>query len=84
MGQNQYCSKNDYTEVYENIKRFKEDYYGINNNVNEASIDMLSFKSLYSVFIFDLRNQSERLKSNIISSKVEASFGSNAPAGTIC
>jgi hypothetical protein len=45
---------------------------------------MLSFKSLYPLFVFDLRKQSERLKSSVISTKIEASFGSNAPAGTIC
>ena len=45
---------------------------------------MLSFKSLYPLFIFDLRKQSERLKSSIISTKIEASLGSNAPAGMIC
>jgi hypothetical protein len=77
-------TKIDYAEVYENIKKFRENYYGINNIVNEASIDMISFKSLYTLFVFDLRKQSERLKSSIISTKIEASFGSNAPVSTVC
>jgi hypothetical protein len=56
-------TKNECAEVYEDIRRFREDYYGINNIVNETSIDMLSFKSLYPLFVFDLRKQSDILKS---------------------
>src|SRR5437870_1945403 len=48
-------AKNDFVKLYDMAENFKKDYYGINNLIGGTQIDLLSYKNLYPIIVFDVR-----------------------------
>ena len=75
-------TRNDHVKLYEMAENFKKDYYGINNLIGGMQINLLSYKNLYPIIVFDVRHQSEQVKSNIMSIGLELRFEQPIPAET--
>ena len=75
-------AKNDFVKLYEMAENFKKDYYGINNLVGGNQINLLSYKELYPIIVFDVRHQSEQVRSNVMSISLELKFDQPIPAET--
>jgi hypothetical protein len=73
---------NDYAKLYDMFDSFKKDYYGIDSLVGGTQVNFPAFKSLYPILVFDVRRQSERLKSGVIDIQVKFEFNANVPANT--
>ena len=73
---------NDYSERYEMFDSFKKEYYGFNSLVGGTQVNFSSFKSLYPIIVFDVRKQSDRLKSGVIDIQLKFFFNTNVPANT--
>jgi hypothetical protein len=74
----------DYAFTYHLAKQFRKNYYGLNDNYNDFMISQNDFKDLYSLFVFDVSKQSDRLKNSICDITIKATFNSNVPANTKC
>ena len=75
-------AKNDFVKLYDMAENFKKDYYGINNLIGGNQIDLLSYKNLYPIIVFDVRHQSEQVRSNVMSIGLELKFEQPIPAET--
>ena len=75
-------SRNDYTKLYEMADLFKREHFAINNLIGGTQIDFPSFKNLFPLLVFDVRHQSEQLRSNVMSIKLELKFGEAVPQNT--
>ena len=74
---------NEYENLYKDFCDFARKYYGIDWLVTSAGVDLLSYKDLYPIFVFDLSKQSERLQQGIVDITVEMAFGANVAAQTV-
>jgi hypothetical protein len=61
---------------------FKKDYYGLNNLIGGSQINLVSYKELYPIIVFDVRHQSEQVRSNVMSISLELKFEQPIPAET--
>ena len=73
---------NDYSVLYEMFDSFKKEYYGFNSLVGGTQVSYLSFKKLFPIIVFDVRHQSERLKSGVIDMMLRFNFSAGIPANT--
>ena len=74
--------RNNYVRFYEMADEFKREYYGINNLIGGTQINFASYKSLFPLFVFDVRHQSEQVRSNVMSIEINFTFSENVPANT--
>ena len=56
---------NDYSILYEMFDRFKQEFYGFNSLVGGTQVNVAAFKNLFPIIVFDVRHQSDKLKSGI-------------------
>ena len=73
---------NDYVELYDMFDEFKEQYYGFNSLVGGSQVNYPAFKSLFPIIVFDVRRQSETLKTGSIDISLDFNFSNIAPANT--
>lgn len=73
---------NRHTEHYKGTVDFKENYYNFNSLIGGSQINVSSFKTLYPIYVFDVRRQSEELKSGVIDMHMEFNFNNGVPART--
>ena len=73
---------NDYSILYKMFENFKKEFYGFNSLVGGSQVNFAAFKSLFPILVFDVRHQSERLKSGIADIQLKFTFGDNVPANT--
>ena len=73
---------NDYVELYDMFDEFKEQYYGFNSLVGGSQVNYPAFKSLFPIIVFDVRRQSEVLKTGAIDISLDFTFSNVAPANT--
>ena len=50
--------------------------------VSNPNVTPVDYKSLYPLFVFDVNNQSDRLKNSVSDIQIKAQFNSNVPAST--
>lgn len=72
-------NRNEYAELYESMDNFKKEYYGYNSLIGGTQINYASFKSLYPLMVFDVRRQSDALKSGVSDIKIEFLFHEALP-----
>lgn len=75
--------RNDYVDFCDMADEFKREYYEFNNLIGGTQMDMLSYKKLFPLMVFDVRHQSERVRSNVMTMKLDFKFSQNVPADTI-
>jgi len=73
---------NRYTGHYKDTVDFKENYYNFNSLIGGSQINLSSFKTLFPIYVFDVRRQSEELKSGVIDMHMEFNFNEGVPART--
>ena len=59
-------ARNDYSVLYEKFDDFKKEYYGFNSLVGGTQVNYPAFKSLFPIIVFDVRRQSESIRSGVI------------------
>lgn len=73
---------NDYVDFCDMAEEFKREYYGFNNLIGGTQIDMINYRKLFPLIVFDVRHQSEVIKSNIMNIRLNFKFSVNVPAQT--
>ena len=76
-------SKNYYGHFYDSFINFRKRFYGIDNLISATNVGFLDYKTLFPIFCFDLRRQSERLKTGVTDITLECRFGAAVPEKTI-
>ena len=61
---------------------FKKEYYSFNSLVGGTQVNFPAFKSLFPIIVFDVRHQSERLKSGVVDINLKFNFNDDVPANT--
>ncbi|XP_065642828.1 uncharacterized protein LOC136074440 [Hydra vulgaris] len=62
---------------------FNENIYGTNELIKQSNINSFDYKDLYPLFVFNISNQSEKLKSTVITAQIRTTFNTAVPAGTM-
>lgn len=75
-------NKNDYSILYEMFDKFKREFYGFNSLVGGTQVNPSAFKKLFPIIVFDVRHQSETLKSDKVNVDLNFRFSVNVPANT--
>jgi hypothetical protein len=73
---------NDYVDLCNMVGEYKKEHYGFNNLIGGTQIDMLNYKKLFPIVGFDVRQQSERVRSNVMTMTLDFKFSENVPADT--
>ena len=73
---------NRYVIHYKMADNFKRDYYGINNLIGGSQINLATYKSLFPLLVFDVKNQSETLSSGVVDMTLQFYFREGVPANT--
>ena len=71
-----------YSRVYGDAAEFRSKFYNMDELISNPNINPADFKSLYSLFLFDVSKQSERLKYSTTDIQIKMHFSRNAPANT--
>ena len=72
-------AKEHYAGVYKSFYDFANRYYGINNLLAGTAVSPAAFKSLYSIHVFDMLKQSERLTVGVVDLTVRMEFSAKVP-----
>ncbi len=74
---------NDYSYLYEMFDNFKKEYYSFSSLVGGTQVNFPAYKSLFPIIVFDVRHQSERLKSGVVDISLRFFFNADVPADTM-
>jgi len=79
-----YCSlpNQQFWRAYDDAAMFSEKFYRMNELITGYNITPADFKDLFPLMVFDVSNQSERLKPSLVDVQMEATFNIMVPAGT--
>jgi hypothetical protein len=72
-----------FAQLYNAMKQFKPEYYGVPGMESTNSITHVEFCELYPIHVIDLRRQPEKLKDVSLDIKIKTTFSANVPAGTL-
>lgn len=75
-------NRNQYSSLYEAMHKFKENYYGYDSLVGNSQISYSDFKTLFPLVVFDVRHQSEILKSGVVDLQLHFKFEVAVPQTT--
>jgi hypothetical protein len=75
-------NRNDIARWYNSLDKFKKEYYGYNSLIGGTQITPLSFKNMFPFIVFDVRRQSEQLRSGVADMTLKFKFGAGVPANT--
>jgi len=76
-------ARNDYIKLYNMFDAFKKDNLGISNLVGGTQANVEAFSTLFPILVFDVRRQSEKLKTGVQDIQVRFEFGTIVPAETM-
>jgi hypothetical protein len=68
--------------AYRDVATLSTKLYGLNELITDSNISPIEYRSLYSLFVFDVSKQEEKLKLSSVDLKIEGTFDENVPAGT--
>jgi hypothetical protein len=74
--------KLQYSLQYKAMTEFMARFYRLDSLVANSTIDPLSFKKLYPLYVFDVSKQSERLTQGIVDITIKMQFHGNCPPKT--
>ena len=75
-------AKEQFAGVYKSFYDFASRYYGIDNLLTGSGVSSPTFKSLYTIHVFDVSKQSERLTEDVVDLTVRMEFSVLVPANT--
>ena len=73
---------NDYSVLYETFDNFKKEFYGFNSFVGGTQVNFATFKTLFPIIVFDVRHQSEKIKTGVVDMQLNFKFNEVVPANT--
>ena len=73
---------NDYVELYDMFDEFKEQHYGFNSLIGGSQVNYAAFRSLFPIIVFDVRRQSEVLRTEAINISLDFKFRDVVPDNT--
>ena len=71
-----------YSRVYGDVAEFRSKFYNMDELISNPNISPSDYKDLYSLFLFDVSKQSERLKYSTTDIQIKMHFNRNVPANT--
>ena len=69
--------------AYYKFAEFQKKYYGFDKITTGSQVTPLEYRSLYPIFVFDIRKQSERLKETVSDITIKTTFAANPAANTM-
>ena len=76
-------NNNKYARAFRDASKFDNRLYGVSDIVAQPNLTAINYRSICPLFVFDVSNQAERLKSTVLDVQIKATFNSNVPAGTM-
>jgi len=55
-----------HSRAYGDTSMFGVRYFGMDELITRANISLIDYKSLYSLFVFDVSKQSKKLKTSVV------------------
>ena len=71
-----------FSRAYGEASLFSEKFYGMDELITQSNITPSDFKDLFPIMVFDVSNQSEKLKTSVASIQIKAIFNADVPANT--
>ena len=68
--------------MYGDADLFGVKFFGKDELITQSNITPSDYKTLYTLFTFDVSNQKEKLKSSVVDIQTKANFTENVPANT--
>ena len=75
-------TKNQYSRIYGDASLFRKKFYNMDELISNCGIEPENYKTLFPLFVFDVSNQSEKLKTSVSDIHIKASFDAN-PVNTM-
>ena len=82
-------NKNQYSRIYGDASSFRKKIFNMDELVSNSGINPPDYKNLFPLYVFDVTNQSEKLKTSVSDIHIKAFFdndpagGNNPPANTM-
>ena len=74
--------KNHFSKVYGDVANFRSKFFNMDELISNPNINPSDYKGLYTLFLFDVSKQSEKLKYSTTDIQVKMSFEDNTPDRT--
>ena len=71
-----------YSRAYGDVAEFRTKFFNMNELISNPNITLLEYKPFYSLFLFDVSKQSEKLKYSTTDIQIKMHFSANVPANT--
>ena len=69
--------------MYGDAALFGVKFFGIYELITQSNITPSDYKTLYTLFTFDVSKEKEKLKSSVVDIQIMENFTENVPANTI-
>ena len=66
--------KNQYSRIYGDANLFRKKFYNMDELISNSGINLLDYKNLFPLYLFDVSKQSEKLKTSVSDIHIKASF----------
>ena len=76
-------NNNKYSRAFRDAAKFDNRLYGVSDIIAKPNLTALNYRYICPIFVFDVSNQAERLKSTVLDVQIKATFNANVPAGTM-
>ena len=76
-------TKNQYSRIYGDATLFRKKIFNMDELVSNSGIDPINYKDLFTLYLFDVSKQSEKLKTSVSDIHIKASFGVNPGDNTM-
>ena len=74
--------RQQFSRLYGDAATFRSKFYHMDELVSNPNITPSDYKTLYSMFVFDVSKQSDRLKNSVLDIQIKMQFNQNVPVGT--
>ena len=71
-----------FSRAYDDAAMFGVKFFGMDKLIAQSNITTSDYKTLYSLIVFDVSKQMERLKSSVVDIQIKAQFTENVPTNT--
>ena len=76
-------TENKYSRIYGDSALFRKKFYNMDELIANHGIEPIDYKDLFTLYLFDVSKQSEKLKTSVSDIHIKASFRGGVPANTI-
>ena len=76
-------NNNKYSRAFRDAAKFDNRLYGVSDIIAQPNLTALNYRYICPIFVFDVSNQAERLKSTVLDVQIKATFNANVLAGAM-